>query len=374
MEQDVPMDNINRSLIGKVKKLLNYYRSEGLMTHAYASWGYLNRNSRVQKVELLPDNRDIFDLASLTKALVTTPLIYGEVQASQISLATHVGEWMGDRYPLRLDGIYRGMSLGDLLAHQASLPAWINFWINIWNLHGQKTHQKEIPGLTPIELHLSVLNRTARFGAVKRDIEKEIYSDVGFILLGLLIAIKKKKGLHVLLSDLLNNYMEGNRLERDLLFSPPVLVKNRCIPTSYCSLRKRLLVGEVHDENCAALGGESGHAGLFGTGDALTRFLINFCTSELGKNLIIENYTRAKLRRDDKETKTPLVGWRYDDGSFFKRTIAIGHLGFTGVGYWVLPEKNFFAVLLTNRVVSKRINPKIKSLRESFCNTIENSL
>jgi CubicO group peptidase (beta-lactamase class C family) len=356
----------------RVRGLLDEYRGQGLMTHAYAAWGHLDRVSDFEKIEILPDGRNVFDLASITKAVVTTPLIYQEIMDGNISLKTTVLDWMRAEYPRRLIPFYRNLKIENLLSHQAQLPAWSNFWVNIWDNQGQKKSQREIPALTPIELHLQGLNRVAITSENKKD--REIYSDIGFMLLGLLISLKKKRTLASLFHGLLKEINVSSDVTGGLFFSPSLFIRDQCIPTSFCYLRKRLLLGEVHDENCAALGGESGHAGLFGTGDGLRKFLFNFCSSDLGKSLMKENWERSQSRTQNLELKRPILGWRLDETVFFKRNIALGHLGFTGGAFWVLPSQNFFAILLTNRVISGRISQSIKKLRGEFAEVIENSL
>ena len=89
------------------------------------------------------------------------------------------------------------------------------------------------------------------------------------------------------------------------------------MPSAYCHIRQRLLQGEVHDENCAARGGVSGHAGLFGSGDDLINYLRTLFAHRVGQEI---------LRRD--------VGLQHGaEGVLSAQGTLRGHLGFTGTSF-----------------------------------------
>lgn len=357
------MSMVNLRNKQKIERLFLSFKEEGLMSHAFGAWGFLDDRSNVQKVGYLPDDRMIFDLASLTKAIVISPLIFREFRDHQIPLSSTIDEWMGEQYPQRLDPRFKLLRVDQILGHQAGIPAWANFWSHQWLPTGQKLISREIPALNFYALHIKVLNRLAQFQWKSNKFIQDLYSDIGFILVGMLLAIKNKKSLRPLFQDFLNAECSGLPTPEYLDYTPTIRDRIRCIPTGYCPLRGRLLVGEVHDENCAVLGGETGHAGLFGTGEAVISFLQTLHSSSLGKDFLRENFIRA-LSKDT--SNDPMIGWRRDDNLFFKKNLAIGHLGFTGCAFWVLPENGFFAVLLTNRVLMGRLNPRIKVFRSLF--------
>ncbi len=354
----------------EAKNLFRRAKEEGLWTHAYGAWGSLDPKGEVFKVADLPDHREVFDLASLTKAVVTTSLIFQELNRGSVSLSSTLGEWLGDLWPGRLSRVLSHLSLESLLGHHSGLPAWSNFWINHWLPDGQTDQLRELPGLTGIERHLQGLSR--RPLGVQGE---ELYSDLGFILLGLALGLKKQQSLASQWNDWLTKDLKIGEQVRDLDFSPSGELRDRCVPTSYCYLRKRLLVGEVHDENCASLGGVSGHAGLFGSGESLTTYLQALFHSKVGETIFRENQKRLQQRRrSEKQQQKPspsLLGWRpADDPSSmgFGGGRAFGHMGFTGVAFWVRPHKNDFAMLLTNRICSGRLSRKITEFRREFFN------
>jgi CubicO group peptidase (beta-lactamase class C family) len=142
---------------------------------------------------------------------------------------------------------------------------------------------------------------------------------------------------------------------------------DEAIPTSFCAIRGHRLVGEVHDENCWSLGGETAHAGVFGSGRALIAYLRALARSELGARVLGANAQARKIPPGEPPNQ-PCLGWRQgaDSGSAgFHGGKAIGHLGFTGTGFWIYPETGEYAILLTNRVHGVRLNPAITAMRRA---------
>ncbi len=93
---------------------------------------------------------------------------------------------------------------------------------------------------------------------------QEIYSDLGFMLLGFIVEDAGRQSFQSQASQLL-----GALTPAPLMFNPPAALRSSIAPTENDPWRGRRLVGEVHDENCWALGGAAGHAGLFGTARAV---------------------------------------------------------------------------------------------------------
>ncbi|RJR32524.1 MAG: serine hydrolase, partial [Desulfobacteraceae bacterium] len=134
--------------------------------------------------------------------------------------------------------------------------------------------------------------------------------------------------------------------------------------TQYCPWRKRLLIGEVDDENAFALGGYSGHAGLFGTAEEvwiLSEMLRGHylgTRSDFFKPVTVREFFR---RQDIVEGSDWALGWDTkalegsSAGRFFSRN-SVGHTGFTGTSIWMDLEKDVTAVFFTNRVHPTRDN------------------
>ncbi len=157
--------------------------------------------------------------------------------------------------------------------------------------------------------------------------------------------------------------------------------------TEECLWRRRLLVGEVHDENAHALGGISGHAGLFGTATDVLRFGQEVLRALLGKSSVFSQEVVKRFLGDNISAQTSssiaklalggmagepdtwALGWdrpSIDGTSSAGKKVspwARGHLGFTGTSIWIDPEKEAVAVLLTNRVHYGRMDVRLKKFR-----------
>jgi len=141
-------------------------------------------------------------------------------------------------------------------------------------------------------------------------------------------------------------------------------------PTSFCAFRKRLLVGEVDDENAYAMGGVAGHAGLFAPVrdvDRIARELLACYAGRsewLPRNVVREFWTRDTTVNGS----TWALGWdtpsvQYSSAGRHFSPVAVGHLGFTGTSIWIEPERAIAISLLTNRVHPRRDNQAIRDFR-----------
>ena len=183
----------------------------------------------------------IFDLASLTKVLATATLAMRLVDSGRMALADPIARWIPEwRGPDR-----DGVTVRSLLSHSAGLTAWLPFYRDYT---GRRDFQHAICAL-PLEYPPDT---------------RSIYSDLGFILLG--FALEDAGGASF---DAESTAALEALTSSPLLFNPPASLRARCAPTEIDPWRGRLLVGEVHDENCWALGGSAGHSGLFGTAQAV---------------------------------------------------------------------------------------------------------
>ena len=128
----------------------------------------------------------------------------------------------------------------------------------------------------------------------------------------------------------------------------------RCVPTEMDDwFRHRLVVGEVHDEMAATLGGVAGHAGLFATAAEVGRF--GEAWLGVGRRALLREETRRLAFQPHSEDFG--LGWRRFNASLFpslERHGALGHLGFTGTSVFLFPRIGTVLVVLTNRVHPKR--------------------
>lgn len=327
------------------------YYQQGLMTDCAVFTGYLGQPLSYLLIETKkPGNADparVFDLASMTKALATTPLIHRYLTEVALPCSASLHETLG---VVELPGYLQPLQFKELLSHHSGLPDWRNFWIN-----------RLTPEGTAAEYRRDALDHVAKVfsrydASLIRD-KVDLYSDLNFILLGYFLERKTGRTLEQNFAALLR----ALRLDPEkspFYAASSLLSKANYIPTAHCALRGRLLRGEIHDENAAALGGLAGHAGLFGTIEQVMTYLEALATQEFGWRLL------TSIKGDD----VPL-GWRRGDDEasrLFGAGRAIGHYGFTGTAFWLVPETKACVIVLTNRVISGRINPLIRLLRKEI--------
>lgn len=351
----------------KIAEIFEKNRRAGLFTHGYAAFGSLSHERPSVVHQELPDGRDIFDLASLTKALVTTVLVFQQKHAGKLTFEQPLEAWLGPGQVQDLAPELRGLTVRSLLRHDSGLPAWRNFWINHLGLEAPERSANI--GLARQRL-VAVLNRSAL--PIKAS-QGQLYSDVGFILLGLGLERATGENEMTLFEGFCRTVLKVDPETLPLQYGPALNALPRMVPTAHCQLRGRLLQGEVHDENCASLAGIAGHAGLFGTGDAIARYLHVLAQSDVGQLLLKANAAQRVLPVAQPPNEA-LLGWRQgaDSSSLpFGQGTAIGHMGFTGVAFWLCPESGHYAILLTNRVISGRLNPGIAAMRRDVFTVFE---
>ena len=296
-------------------------------------------------------NDTIFDLASLTKVLSTTPLVMQQVERGAIGLDDPVGRYLdtwrsADR---------AAVTIRDLLAHASGLPAWVPFF-------------REFRGRHAFE---QAIASTALEYAPR---SQSVYSDLGFMLLGFIL------DEDVPLAGRFDTLFAQMGIIQEVQFTPPDLWRRRTAPTEHDSWRGRLLVGEVHDENASALGGVAGHAGLFGTAAAVgdyARHLLQILDGRTGA------FSRQTLmtfitRQASIPGSSRALGWdtmlpTSSCGTCMSPR-AFGHTGFTGTSLWIDPDRGVYVVLLTNRVHPTRENDAMKQLRPALHDAVMKEL
>jgi CubicO group peptidase (beta-lactamase class C family) len=285
----------------------------------------------------------VFDLASLTKVIATTPLVMLQVERGVLALddpaAGHVAAWRGNERA--------AVTLRDLLSHCSGLPSWRPFFRE---LKGRAAYEAAIAAES-----LEYIPRT-----------RSIYSDLDFMLLGFIVdgRLPFAERFALMLSQM--------GIVEEIQFTPPSLWRARVAPTEYDPWRGRLLVGEVHDENAAALGGIAGHAGLFGTAGAVGSYARHLLQVLDGRRGVFRRATLEEFvsRRTDVPGSSRALGWDTmlptSSCGMKMSPRAFGHTGFTGTSLWIDPEKNAYIVLLTNRVHPTRENEMIKQVRPAL--------
>ena len=295
----------------------------------------------------------IFDLASVTKVVATTSMAMILYERGLLDLeAPLVGvvpEFNGD------DPRRREITFRMLLAHSSGLPG----------------HEK---------LYLRTKSREELIGEALRVPLKSSpgtcveYSDIGFIALGLALERVAEESLDAFSQ----REIFGPVGMLQTTFNPPPALKSRIPPTTDDQIfRKRIIQGEVYDENAFVMGGVAPHAGLFSTASDVATFAH---TSLRGGTPIVRSETLAAFtRRETSPAGTSrALGWDTlsapsQSGRYFSAA-AFGHLGYTGTSLWIDPEKQLSITLLTNRTWPDSSNQAIKEVRPRFHDAVMEAL
>ena len=308
------------------------------------AWGTLGYDEHLS-APVTPDT--IYDVASLTKAVVTAPLAMILVQRGRLRLS--------DRLADVLPGFDERVTVHDLLAHRAGLPAWKPYYREFLR-HRRVT-------APPAEAR-------ARFTERFRDEEQtsppgtaELYSDPGYMLLGWLLEAAGGAPL-----DALFEREIAAPLGLSARFGP-LQLDAKVAPTE-TNDERGAIHGAVHDENAFALGGVAGHAGLFATARDIAVVGQELLAARRGQGRVLDTATARDFldaprpalpdtRIPGYDTPTPGAS---SAGAHLGRE-AFGHLGFTGCSLWCDPRRELVVVHLSNRVHPTREGEGIKALR-----------
>jgi serine-type D-Ala-D-Ala carboxypeptidase len=161
-------------------------------------------------------------------------------------------------------------------------------------------------------------------------------------------------------------------------FNPPPEMRAAMPPTAEDrTFRKRIIQGEVQDENAFVLGGIAPHAGLFSTAEDLARFA--HCMLRAGTPILRSETVALFNRRESTPAGTSrALGWDTpsapsQSGKYFSPR-SYGHLGYTGTSLWIDPERELSVTLLTNRTWPDCTNQAIKQIRPTFHDAILEAL
>lgn len=313
----------------------------------------------------------VFDLASLTKILGTATLTGVLVDRGWLSWDAAVVSFFPE-YP------YRDIRLKHLLSHTAGFVAWEPLWERLRDrfepnpiyevpIAERQKQMREIilsmPPLCPIET-------------------KALYSDISFLLLGFVLEeltglpldqaiykwVWKPLGLeHTYFQRVTCSVTAFAESLQDDPAAPGVAAPG-VAATEDCPWRGAILEGQVHDDNCWAMGGYGGHAGAFGPIRDVLHFARGLMTGFISPKTLHEMWTRVSLPPGCERTlgwDTPSGGKGSSVGRFFSPH-SVGHLGFTGTSLWIDPEAELAVALLSNRVHPSRENMKIRAFRTQF--------
>ena len=317
------------------------------------AFGYAERNDYHNEPlthPVLMTTDDLFDLASLTKVVGTTTSVMLLADRGLIKVDDPVGKYI----PAFNMGDKKQITIRNLLTHTAGLITWYPLFYRASNKQEAYKLIDELPLAFPV-------------GKVRR------YSDLGFILLGEIIEkvsgmpldqFDKKNifiplGMHHTTYNPMGRFTKfaatshGNPFETRMVHDTSLgYVFKEIDPNQWNGWRTHTLRGEVNDGNAwYALGGVSGHAGLFSTVDDLQKLVGMLMNNGRinGNQFISEKTIQLFLTQDDFKNG---LGWMMDPGdSFMKNGPAgtFGHTGFTGTSIAVVPSLKISVILLINR-------------------------
>lgn len=295
----------------------------------------------------------LFDLASLTKPLATGLATLWLVSHSRMDL----GAPLSTTIPELRQSKFEKITLDMLLDHTAGFPASRNYHEQIAEHDARAPRHEQWmgkpEGVAQIKKMVADTHLESDPGT------KAVYSDVGFMVLGWVI--EELTGLP-LDQFLLREIYRPLGLEKDLFYirlddqrARAQLARRQFAATEQCSWRDKLLQGEVHDPVAWAMGGVAGHAGLFGTAEAVWRLCHHLWASFKGRErtflagTVRRFWTRSRRVRNT----TRALAWdtpTANDSSAGKRYSrnAVGHLGFTGGSIWIDLSSDVIGVILTN--------------------------
>jgi serine-type D-Ala-D-Ala carboxypeptidase len=324
-----------------------------------------HRSLEPQRTPMLEST--IFDLSSLTKPLATSIAMMILIREGKIRLDDRVTRFFHNF------GVYgkTHITFRHLLSHCSGLAAWRPFFKTVLNVE-RKGGKINFLGTDAAKKF--VYQEICRERTEAEPGERALYSDLGFMLLGALI--------EEVTGTSLDRFCQARIFRpfglRSTSFIDLMLVRARRLepitdmiaPTERCPWRKRVLCGEVHDDNAYAMGGVAGHAGLFSSAHDVDELLCRLRACFEGVDSFLPKAVLQEFWRRDEtvDGSTWALGWDTpsaqgsSSGTLFSPA-TVGHLGFTGTSMWLDLERGRHIVLLSNRVHPSRDNEAIREFR-----------
>jgi len=281
----------------------------------------------------------IYDLASLTKVLATATLAAAAIARGELALTDRVAAWV----PAWAGSDRRDVTVQHLLAHASGLPAHRPYYLSL----GDAAAIAQAICIEPLEYAPGT---------------RSVYSDAGFMLLGRIL----EQAGGATLDAQFETWRAAHVADASPLgYRPPADWIGRTAPTEDDPWRRRLLRGEVHDENAAVMGGVAAHAGLFGTAGAVgavARWWMRMAdTSTLHRRFLERGAAPGSSRALGWDTMLPTSSC----GTRMTAT-AVGHTGFTGTSLWLDRDRDRYVVVLSNRVHPSRRGEAMQRVRPAL--------
>ena len=307
---------------------------------------------------------DLFDIASVTKVTAALPMIMKMQEQGKID----VNKKLGDYFTYPENSNKKDIVIKEMLCHQAGLPAWIPFYKNSLDSLGNPDtlwYSKKQDSVFSVKILDSLFLKKSFQDSVWNmiyncglsPVKDYKYSDLGYYLSKQLI----EKAYNDSLQNVTRKYLYAPLGMNYTLYNPKWngWNVNNIMPTEIeKNFRKSLLIGTVHDQGAALLGGVAGHAGVFSTANDLAKYfqlLLNDGTYggyRYYQASTITNFTSKQFAGNrraigfDKPTPIGQDGPTCDAAS----SQSFGHTGFTGTMAWADPKNGLVYIFLSNRV------------------------
>lgn len=321
------------------------------------------------------DNNDIYDVASITKVVASTPIIMRAYEDNKIDINKKLGNYYC--YPDSCNK--QDITIKDLLSHQAGLAAWIPFYLKTLDSSKNadaKWYATQKDNTFGIKLTDNLFLRNDFRDSIKNSIHNSSlgtknykYSDLGYYLLQEIIENQYRENFETVVKKYLWSHLGMNNTYYNPLDKKVSI--NNIVPTEEeKGFRNKLIHGTVHDQGAALLGGVAGHAGVFSNANDLAKFfqmLLNngrYGGTKFYYKPTIDLFTTSvsKTNRRGLGFDKPAPKIENSPVCESASTKSFGHTGFTGCIAWADPEYNLIYILLSNRINPSADNKKFINL------------
>ena len=333
----------------------------------------------------------LFDLASLTKVVATTPMAMLLYERGLLDLDAPVSAIIPEFiHDAEKDPRRQEVTIRMLLSHSSGLPAYEKLYL--------KYHTRD-----------ALLRAALTTPLAANPATRAVYSDIGFIILGIALG----RLAHESLDRFCQREIFAPLSMTSTTFNPPTEIRAQIPPTAdereeprsneetrfsdtpaqetpmphlpqsgrqkfrRSTFRSRIIQGEVQDENASILGGVAPQAGLFSTAKDLAKFAHAMLNE--GRPILRPETVALFTRRESTPPGTPrALGWDTpstpsQSGKYFSPN-SFGHLGYTGTSLWIDPTRQLSITLLTNRTWPDCSNQAIKQVRPKFHDAVIEAL
>jgi len=349
-------------------------------------------------------NTDVYDLASVTKTLATLPAIMKLEDIKKIALSDKISRFV----PELKNTNKQNITIREALFHETGLPASLPLYQLLIDKNSYKgamysnhrdftyrtLYDTNVYMRTDFKFDSTMVSQTPRPGIsmqvannfyikndFKQDVLEEIiktplskkrgylYSDLNFVLL--------KEVVESCTAQSLNQYVETNFYNRlgaySIGFLPLQKIDRRSIaPTEDDEfIRNQILIGYVHDETAAFLGGVSGNAGLFSNANDMAKLLQMYLNlGEYGGERYLSKETVQLFTQTTSSISRRALGFDKSDPAHPQNSptsssasaSTYGHTGFTGTCYWIDPDAHLIYIFLSNRVYPSRTHKQLMEM------------